>query len=126
MRIRDKTMMDRMNAEPAEKVLADLEAKHGSVQRSVRPIYSRRKPTTPGWYWCLNEGDNPPQKWEAVVFIEARADGLVCSWMTAAGKSGIMYENEWSEETLWAGPLHPPDWPNIVLGEQASDAAKRK
>lgn len=38
MRIRDKTMLDRMNAEPAEKVLADLEAKHGSAQRVVRLI----------------------------------------------------------------------------------------
>lgn len=32
-------MLDRMNAEPAEKVLADLEAKHGSVQRVVRPFW---------------------------------------------------------------------------------------
>ncbi|SRR6266542_1629700 len=37
MRIKYKTMLDRMNAEPAEKMLSDLEAKHGSVQRLVRP-----------------------------------------------------------------------------------------
>jgi len=37
MRIKDKTVLDRMNAEPAEKVLSDLEAKHGSVTEAAEP-----------------------------------------------------------------------------------------
>jgi hypothetical protein len=43
MRIKDKTMLDRMNAETAEKVLSDLEAKHGSVQRAVRSAVASTK-----------------------------------------------------------------------------------
>lgn len=35
--MRTKTVMDQMNAEKPDDVLADLEAKHGSQQRVVRP-----------------------------------------------------------------------------------------
>jgi hypothetical protein len=34
MRYRQKTMMDRMNTEDPDKMLAELEAKHSSVQRA--------------------------------------------------------------------------------------------
>lgn len=38
MRIKLKTVMDQMDAEKPDDVLADLEAKHGSQQRMVRSL----------------------------------------------------------------------------------------
>lgn len=38
MRIKTKTVMDQMNAEKPDDVLAGLEAKHGSQQRMVGPL----------------------------------------------------------------------------------------
>ena len=87
--------------------------KPGSLKRRVRPIYSRRKPTKPGWYWCQNHGDRPGEVWEAIARIDATVTGLICSWMTAPGVVGKMHENDWSRDAFWAGPILPPkDWPN--------------
>jgi len=60
MRIKDKTMLDRMNAEPAEKVLSDLEAKHGSVQRLVRHPYLLLEPVNMKGYVCTKCGSQEP------------------------------------------------------------------
>ncbi len=38
MRMRTKTVMEQMNSEKPDDVLADLEAKHGSQQRVVSPL----------------------------------------------------------------------------------------
>lgn len=72
--------------------------------------YEQKKPTEPGWYWCFNDGDNPGEKWEAVVRLDRQASGgdLVCSWMTAPGAAAIMIAANWSEKCLWAGPIPTP------------------
>ena len=36
--MRTKTVIEQMNAEKPDDVIADLEAKHGSVQRVVSPL----------------------------------------------------------------------------------------
>lgn len=71
-------------------------------------VWTKEKPTAPGWYWCQNKGDRPGETWEAVVRVDRIGHYLCCSWLTSPNSAGIMHEKDWSEETLWAGPIPPP------------------
>lgn len=77
-------------------------------------IFSHKKPTEPGWYWCRNKvADAPSGEWEAVVRVEIKSGELTCFWLGGAGSvpDGRVYsipESLWEPEALWAGPLHAP------------------
>jgi hypothetical protein len=80
-------------------------------------VYTLRKPTRPGWYWCRNTGDTfgPYAAPEAefvcrVDYFEGERGKLACSWMTAPGKAAVLHEDKWDPGAKWAGPIpHPTD-----------------
>jgi hypothetical protein len=116
MRIKSKTMMDRMNAEKPDDVLADLETKH-----SCAPVTSSAEADNVGCppdcghtveeHKAFDEGsiEGRTKGFDAVNPHESGPDELYEAWET--GRSAGMCD---------AAPLLP----NIVLGQ--TDQAKDK
>lgn len=70
--------------------------------------WSKTKPTNTGWYWCRNIGGNPGEIWEAPVRVEMYHSGMRCCWLSAFGEAMSLYEKDFSDAALWAGPIKPP------------------
>ncbi len=89
----------------------------GKTEPVVPTLFTKSKPTEPGWYWCRNQGDRLGEVWEAIALIEksgtitskgVKPDGLVMIWIAAPGEAGVMHERDWSEDVEFAGPIERP------------------
>lgn len=71
-------------------------------------MWNNVKPSKPGWYWCLNEGDDPNIPWCGIVRVERLDDGLLATWLAAPGRPASLRESEWSEDAAWSEEIIPP------------------
>lgn len=101
MRRKTKTVMEQMNAEKADEVLADIEAKHGSQHRLVRRLCAGivHEAINKGWGDIHHESWNPDAHVELTLTVrDVRLAAKIIGYKASSddiekGKSA----REWAE-----------------------------